>query len=160
MKKMLVATASLALMAGSAAFADPAIVRSVNEDFPFVEHIQVPCANNGAGEYVDFDGYVHYVETTVRNGSRRTFILSSNPQGLTGIGSITGDVYHATGKETISITWDAIDKDPSEFTSVSRFHLVAAGTGNDFYVKMTNHVTINASGDLAVSHSFSETTCK
>ena len=160
MKKVFFATTSLALLAGSAALAAPAIVDHGTGLDPLVGDIFVPCANNGAGEQIHLDGYVHYAYTSVMNGSRYTVTQNYNPQGLTGIGDVTGDVYHATGKTSLSFSGDVTDDMPLTYTFVNRFHFVAAGTGNDFYMKDTVHFTVNPAGEVTVDHSFSGITCK
>ena len=57
----------------------------------------IPCANNGAGELVIFQGNLHVLLSFTINNNRVSGKDHFQPQGLTGTGNVTGDKYQGTG---------------------------------------------------------------
>ena len=57
----------------------------------------IPCANNGAGELVIFNGDLHILFSFAINGNNLSGKDHFQPQGLSGFGTVTGDKYQATG---------------------------------------------------------------
>jgi hypothetical protein len=152
--------ATLASFASLSSFADPAVVSSGSFSVPFAQTFWVECANGGLGEEVSLDGLMHfrYVETV--NGNRYTYTENVNPQGLTGTGQVTGDVYRANGKTSFSYSGDLADDAPEQFTYVNRVHLVGPRTGNDLFFKFTEHMTVNPSGEVIVEFQLEGFTCR
>ena len=65
---------------------------------PLDQLVFIPCANGGVGEDVELTGGLHVlVHTTLTSDSNFVFKEHFQPQGVTGIGSVTGDTYHGTG---------------------------------------------------------------
>jgi hypothetical protein len=114
----------------------------------------------GVGENVAFQGDVHAQWTQTVNDNRYTYHENFNPQGIKGIGQVTGAEYKATGKTSFQFGFYIADGFPYEQTFINQFHLVGPGPGNDFYVKNTIHLTVNGIGDVTANHDFSEITCK
>src|SRR5690349_10017888 len=59
--------------------------------------VLVPCANGGAGEDVVFLRDHHVLLTSTVNGNKVRLQSHFQPQGLQGVGTVTGDKYNATG---------------------------------------------------------------
>ena len=69
------------------------------KDFAWAATFFVPCALDGVGENVSADGVIHFTTHTVIDGSGNWHSRwQGNPQGLTGIGETSGELYHFTGK--------------------------------------------------------------
>ncbi len=118
----------------------------------------VPCANNGAGEDVVFEGDIHVLITsTVDSGGAARFRVHSQPQGLAGVGQYTGDKYQASG---VTQETEVFGQSGAEATFVNNFHLIGQGPGNNFTVHQLTHVTVNASGEITASTDHFTTSCK
>ena len=150
----------IASLASMSATADSAIINQGNLLIPFSSTVTVGCANGGLGEDVFVEGFVHLRYVLVQNGNRYTYTENANPQGITGTGLVTGDVYHGTGKTFTSYSGDIADDMSLQGTIVDRFHFVGPGPGNDFYSKVTEHFTINANGEITSEFEFEGITCK
>jgi hypothetical protein len=163
MKKSLMCLSAVAAfglsLLGTPAVAEPAQVLHDVSIEAAAQTEYIPCANGGAGEYVDFQGYAHFMTTLVLQGTHYTATLKSNPQKYFGIGQITGDKYVATGQYGYSESGQ-MDEGQLQGTFVFRFHIVGPGPGNDFYQKVTAHVAVNGNGDLIVDRVFEDITCK
>jgi hypothetical protein len=100
---------------------------------------------NGAGESVYLSGYLHIVfSTTVDgNGGFHTRI-HHNPQGITGVGELSGDKYQAVG-QTRTVTNGRVGE---TYTFVNNYKIIGQGRGNNFLVHDTIHYTVNANGEV------------
>src|SRR5437867_1149011 len=67
----------------------------VNQTQPF--DVFVPCANGGAGEDVSGTVDLHVLMTFTINDNNVSGKYHFQPQGSDLVGSVTGDVYQATG---------------------------------------------------------------
>lgn len=87
-------------------------------------------------------------ETTTPSGG---LILSfhDNPQGVSGIDTSTGTVYHATG---LTRGIDVLSP-PGGFTEtfINRFRIQATGGAESYVVTETEHITVTPTGTVAVS---------
>jgi len=137
-----------------------ATTTKLNIQVNFVSEQPVPCANDGAGEIVDVDGPVRLVirSTTSDSGVVQMF-LHGNPQGLTGVGQTTGDVYHGVGSSQDIITMTPSGS-PQTFTSINNFMFVGPGTGNNFIVHTIIHLTVNANGEITADIEHDSFECK
>src|SRR5215510_10928215 len=83
--------------------APPANTRGIVSKVNTVVHFDalsefVPCANDGAGEEVLFEGNIHVLITsTIDAGGGVRFKYHFDPQGLGGVGQVTGDTYPPNG---------------------------------------------------------------
>jgi len=130
----------------------------VNVALPFADTFSVPCANEGAGEDVAVEGFLHVLitETVDRNGVVHT-TSHFQPMGISGTGLTTGDSYQATG-----ITRDQINgtEPPFEITFVNNFRIIGQGTGNNLLIHEVFHVTVKANGELTVFVDHLSAECK
>lgn len=116
-----------------------------NIQIPYYTIVFVSCAAGGAGESVELSGTLHTLyKTTLDNKGGYHSKYHFQPQGVSGTGLTTGDKYMATG-----VTQDAFNGHVgSEETYVNNFRIIGQGTGNNFLVHETFHVTINANGEV------------
>jgi hypothetical protein len=79
------------------------------------------------------------------------------PQGVSGVDTTTGTVFHAVG-----LTRDLTVNSPpggSNETFVNRFHLQATGGAQSFLVNELFHVTVTPDGTVAVMFDKASSTC-
>jgi hypothetical protein len=114
--------------------------------FPLPQPFQrfVPCAAGGSGELVDLSGTLRLIiHTTVDGGGGFHSEVLVHPQGVTGIGLTTGDIYQGTGATQTTLNGTVGEQS----TFVDNFRLIGHGPDNNFLLHQTVHVTINASGE-------------
>ena len=143
MKKHMAALALFAVT-GLVAVAAQAEVIS-NAKVPANISVFVPCANGGAGENVDLSGDLHVLLTLTVNGNNFSGKTHFQPQGISGVGAVTGAKYQATG-----VTQDkfggSFNNGVAVLNFVNNFRIVGQGPGNNFVVHQNAHITINANG--------------
>jgi hypothetical protein len=81
------------------------------------------------------------------------------PQGISGTGETTGANYQATGVTKESFK-NSLQNGQANITSVNNFRIIGQGPGNNFLVHETMHVSINADGNVTVSHDNFSIDCK
>ncbi|HYO47772.1 MAG TPA: hypothetical protein VEY33_13895, partial [Gemmatimonadota bacterium] len=74
-----------------------AVVSTTNFIFPVDILAFVPCADGGAGEFVELSGNLHDLTHLTINGNRFVLKVHTQPQGIRGVGLSTGDRYRGTG---------------------------------------------------------------
>jgi hypothetical protein len=118
-----------------------------NQFVPFGQAVIVPCANGGAGEVVLIEGTLHLQNHVTINNNRASIKVHAQPQGASGVGQTTGDVYRATGvtqeHDSIPLTNGAF-----EFTFINNFKIIGQGPDNNLLVHQTVHVTITPDGTV------------
>ena len=146
------------VLIATAAFAQ-AVVSHSNEKINFDGFtVNVPCANGGSGEDVVFLGDLHVLITsTVTPNGRVRLKFHFQPQGLSGIGAVTGDKYEATG---VTQETDVFGTVNTVINFVNNFRMIGQGPGNNFLVHQNFHVTVNANGDITSTHDNSSVECK
>jgi hypothetical protein len=107
----------------------------------------VPCANGGAGENVDLSGNLHVLfHLTASDSGRVTIKDHAQPQGITGVGQVTGDLYRGTGVSQQTQTFFADLDFPFVVTFVDNFRIIGPGPGNNLLMHETFHITLNPNG--------------
>ena len=72
-------------------------------------------------------------------------VVQFNPQGITGVGQVTGTMYRGTG-----VTRQTVDTTPGgaeSFTVINNVHLIGQGAENNYLVHATVQSTTNANGE-------------
>jgi len=131
----------------AAAVSAQAIAITTNDFIPFAQGVLVPCADGGAGEIVLISGTLHIQNHITINGNRASIKFHAQPQGASGVGLTTGDVYRATG-ETQEHDSIPISNGAFEFTFVNNFKIIGPGPDNNLLVHQNVHVTIDANGNV------------
>jgi hypothetical protein len=102
------------------------------------------------GDAVDLSGTLLDSFTTTATPSGGTiFAFHDSPQGISGVDTITGTVFHGTGLTREVNVFSPQGGITSTF--VNRFHIQATGGAQSFIVSETEHITITPSGKVAVS---------
>lgn len=126
---------------------------------PFSQVNVVPCAAGGAGESVLLSGTLHVVSgVTLDNAGGVHLTIHFQPQGATGVGLTTGDVYQANGltRQGQNVNSGGL---PLTLSFVNNFRLVGPGPGNNLQVHQVTHITINENGLITSIVTQSNTTC-
>src|SRR6266480_1996880 len=131
----------------------------VNERIPITLSVFVPCAAGGAGETVDISGPLHVLITFTINGNHVSGRQQFQPQGISGTGETTGLTYHGTGLTATSFAGSLVNGQFTE-TFINRFDIIGQGTGNNFTVHETAHITFNADGTVTVFFDNFSVECK
>jgi hypothetical protein len=121
---------------------------TVTQNFEFSQLVFIQCANGGAGEDVTLSGTLHDVFHVTINGNKFVLKTHDQPQGVTGVGAITGDIYHATG-----VTQETTTSGLVGFTDafVNSFKIIGPGPSNNVLIQGVVHFTVNANGTLTVA---------
>lgn len=108
----------------------------------------VPCANEGAGEFVSLAGTVNEVlRLTIDDAGGLHLKGQDNPQGVAGVGLTSGATYQGTGVS--QFTQDVRPAGfPVTFTAVNNFRIIGQGAVGNLLVHELFHVTVNANGNL------------
>jgi len=114
-----------------------------NIKVPVTIGVFIPCAAGGAGEVVFLNGNLHVLLRFTMDQAGGIHVASHfQPQGISGMGQTTGDMYRGTG-----VTQDQFNaKVGSEETFINNFRIIGQGNGNNFLIHETFHITINANG--------------
>jgi hypothetical protein len=134
-----------------------AVVTTTNVSFPMDWTVFVPCANGGAGELVVLSGRLHEkLHVTVNDTGHWTVKFFDQPQGVSGVGTISGRRYRGTGVAQ-DIRTGRVD---TEETHVNIFRMVGQGPGNNFSVHENVRMTVHANGEVTLAHDHLGTTCR
>lgn len=132
---------------------------TTSEKVPIELSVFVPCANGGAGEDVLLSGFLHIVSSFTINGNNIRGKSHFQPQGISGVGSITGDKYQATGVTQDQFKASLVNGVYVE-TYINNFRIIGQGKGNNYLLHATSHITFNANGQVtAISDQF-KSDCK
>lgn len=129
------------------------------QSFLFHETIWEACANNGVGENITLDGYVHFTYKITTNNDHYTLVTQLNFNEISGVGLTTGNKYVASGggQEVYS---GSLINGQSIATGSSRFLLTAAGTGNTQTIVYKARYIVNANGEVSSQLLDFTNTCK
>ena len=141
-----------------AGFAKAAVTDNESIDFTGFS-VFVPCANNGAGELVIFQGNLHVLTSFTINKNHVSGDSHFQPQGLTGTGNVTGAKYQATGVTQEMFSGSFVNGQFTD-TFVNNFRIIGQGPGNNYLVHEIAHVTINANGVVTVFFDSLSVDCK
>jgi len=131
-----------------------------NEKIPYDMIVWVPCANDGAGEDVELSGMLHILVTYTEDGAGgRHYKMHYQSQGITGVGTVTGDKYQATGVTQDNVYIAPDDGYPYVHTYINNFRIIGQGPGNNLQVHDTYHITIDANGEVTAEVVNSEVDC-
>lgn len=81
------------------------------------------------------------------------------PQGLSGAGLITGDIYQGVGVTQNTFESSFVNGQASQ-TFVNNFRIVGHGPGNNYMIHENLHLTINAAGEVSTYHDNFSADCK
>jgi hypothetical protein len=133
-----------------------AVTTTQNEQFFAEQAVFVSCANGGLGELVILSGSLHSVFHSVVNDAGQAIIRTHfQPQGVRGVGEITGTKYQGVG-----VTEDVLHlKVGSDETFINNFRVIGQGAGNNFMVHENLHLRIDGTGTVTASFDNLRTDC-
>lgn len=124
----------------------PAITYTSNISLPTNLVVYVPCALGGQGEDLLLSGDLHILfHFTATPSGAYQYDSQYQPQGMSGVGSLSGTKYQATGMTRDSGRFTAL---PYAFTYVNNFRMIGQGTGSNYLVHENVHATINPNGQM------------
>ena len=116
-----------------------------NYKIPLNMYVWIPCAADGAGEWVALSGRLHVLfHYTFDGNGGFHYKAHYQPQGISGLGQTTGDKYQGTGVTQ----YQDNGKVGYEYTYVNNFRIIGQGPGNNYLIHNNFHYTINANGEL------------
>jgi hypothetical protein len=119
----------------------------------------VPCANGGTGEDLYLTGTLHWVVHSVVDGKGGDHLqIKVHPQGVTGVGVTTGDVYRATGTTQHKYNWGKAAETYTWWHN--NFRLIGPGPENNLHVKWRIRATFNANGEVTAYIDRTEVKCQ
>ena len=107
----------------------------------------IPCANHGAGETVELSGILHSMFRVTINGNKIGIKVHDQPQGIRGVGQVTGERYRATGV-TQELLNERLQGFPFKETYINNFRIIGRRSGNNYLVHETIQFTVNANGQV------------
>lgn len=112
---------------------------------PLSMSVFVPCANGGRGETVVLSGDLHTLAKVIVNGNAVRLSIQNQPQGISGVGIITGAKYQGTGvtRDDFSLTAPSF---PANFTTINNVRIIGQGNAANLSLHENTHFTINANG--------------
>jgi hypothetical protein len=153
-KKLAVLAAVAAVALVTANLAQAAV--SSNVSTPLATSTFVPCANGGAGEVVTLTGSLHILATVTLDSAGGVHgTLLFNPQGVSGVGSVSGAGYRGTGETVSTFT----GKVGAVSTLVNNFRIVGTGSAASLQVHENVALVVNANGTLTASVDHVSVTC-
>src|SRR4051812_3359899 len=116
--------------------------------------------NTCTGESVQFDGYLHDVIRVAQDATGKYHIhAQTNGQNLQGVGLTSGVRYSIPAAAHNDANFDPTNV-PFAATTTQTFNLVSAGSEDNATLKVLQHLTIDASGDVAVFFSDVTIACR
>jgi hypothetical protein len=153
-KKVAVLAAVAAVALATANMAQASV--SSNVSVPLATSTFVPCANGGAGEVVNLTGSLHILATlTLDSAGGVHGTLLFNPQGVSGVGSVSGVAYRGTGSTRSTFTGYA----GAVSTLVNNFRIVGAGGAAILQVHENVALVVDANGTVTASVDHVLVTC-
>ena len=118
------------------------------------EWLSTIVVNPCTGAIVSLEGYYHQMFVTVVNPNGVHLVSHVNSQGVTGSDE-SGATYVAAGSATI-----VANASPGAQVFNNVYHFTLAGPGPGTYLlRMYQHLTINANGDITVDNVGTEILC-
>jgi hypothetical protein len=110
------------------------------------------------GEPVLISGDIHDLFHVTLTGNGTGHIqIEDNPQGVTGIGTVTGKKWQGTGVTRDDANFSAV---PFNETFVNNFRIIGPGPNNNFVIHDNIHITVNANGTVTSFHDNTFASCQ
>ena len=128
---------------------------TTNEIFEHSNTVYIACANNGNGELVDFNYYLHHLTHMTYDGNDRFhFVHNANIIQGKGEGQITGEAYIASGKGSVTINGEGVLGSVYQYQFVLLTNYIGQGNTGHLTQKLLVRFTISPNGVVTsyVSH--------
>ena len=147
-KALIVVSVATAVLLASTATAQAEVVQNTTESIQTA--VWVPCANGGAGEFVDLSGALHVLTKLTTSADSVFGTEHFQPEGVRGVGESTGAVYQGTGVTRTGFTFSLHDGSGGQSYDNS-FQLIGHGTAANFRVHEHRRLTMDATGQVTVN---------
>lgn len=117
---------------------------------PFETTEFVPCANGGAGEDVQLNGYTAFVYQIVWTDNNFSLSYHGNDHQVTGIGLTSGESFVGSGGFQGTATGSWVN---NQWVSTTVQHLRIVGQNTVFIVNYKLHLVVTPDGTVTVSTS-------
>lgn len=116
---------------------------------PFETTIYVPCANGGAGEYVELSGFSNFIYQIQWNNNGFTMTYHENVKQVTGVGVASGETFVATGgtNGTVMGSWVS-----DQWVGTTTGKVKVVGSETNFTVTYKERITITRDGTVTVEN--------
>lgn len=135
--------------------APPAVTFTSNEFIDVTEFVEIPCA----GESVILQGKLHVLTHYTVTGNNVVSYIHYQSQGITGVGSVSGERYRSTGV-TQEVFKGSFTNSQYTATSINNFRIIGQGPDNNYSIHSILHVTFNANGTVTAKFDKSLVDCK
>ncbi len=135
---------------------DQATTFTISREIPVTLSGYLPCG----GDSVTLSGELHDLYDLTVNGNTVLFNALDNPQGVSGYGIPSGDLYHAAGDTQFELESSLDNTGQLQLTFIDNFDIIGQNTGNDFLVHITEHIAFDANGDLTAEVANTSIQCK
>lgn len=123
---------------------------------PFETTVYVPCANGGAGEYVELSGFINFIYQIQWNNNGFTMTYHDNVKEMTGIGVSSGEKFVAAGGTNGTVMGSWVSEQWVE-TTTSKVKVV--GSSANFTVTYKDRITVTRDGNVTVENVEITVTC-
>jgi len=116
---------------------------------PFETNVYVPCANGGAGEYVELSGFTNFIYQLQWNNNSFTLVYHDNVHQLTGVGVSSGETFVASGgtNGTVMGSWVS-----NQWVGTTTSKVKVVGPNTNFTVTYKDRITITRDGTVTVEN--------
>jgi hypothetical protein len=126
----------------------PTAARAAATAITVVETFPINFVIPGCTEPIQLSGDLHTMFHITFDGNGGFHLVAeNNPQGVTGIGLVTGTQYQGTGVGQFEVN----GKIGSEVTAVSSFKIIGRGPTDNLLIQETLHTTVNANGEVTAT---------
>ncbi|MGJ7033951.1 hypothetical protein [Niabella hirudinis] len=119
---------------------------ATNVKVPYSGDLWSPCTN----EMIHLEGDLHLLTNMTTNDNRMSVKYQLQSQGISGMGSISGNKYNANGIAKASMNGSLVNGSYTN-TINANFNLVSQGSGDNLSVHILLHITVNANGDVTAT---------
>ena len=123
---------------------------------PYDRTVYVPCANGGAGEYVQLTGSTNFLYTISWTDHGFTYGYHENSYGIKGLGLTSGEQFVASGIIHGSVAASWVNE---QWIAVFTDQLRVTGSNANFVIKNTYHVITTPDGDVLINLRDQEVEC-
>jgi hypothetical protein len=141
---------------GAFAFAGAAQGATTQVKYPFSGNFINTCT----GESIQFDGFLHDLIRVEQDAIGNYHIhAQTNGQGLEGVGVTSGVRYSIPAASHNDANFDPTNV-PFAATTTQTFDLISAGSGDNATLTVIQHLTMSATGEVAVYFSDVTLACR
>ena len=101
-------------------------VTTTNENIDMKRYVYIPCTE----EWVYLNGTLHVMTHATLNDNGIHIKTHFNPKGISGVGLVTGNTYHATGVTQYNFN---INEGVTD-TYINNFRIISKGSGENYMV--------------------------